>query len=148
MLSKKSYLLLAVVVIFMMGAGYIVYRGRPVVTLNQVPNTKEEAPSTTHSIATSPSPTSPTSTQNPTPAPTPGIYTIADVQKHATKESCWSVVDGNVYDLTTWIDRHPGGAQAILGMCGTDGSAAYHGQHGNARRPASLLVLLKIGALR
>ena len=64
---------------------------------------------------------------------------MAEVKKHASASSCWSVVDGEVFDLTKWIDRHPGGARRILDMCGQDGSAAYHGEHGNSGRtePAS-----------
>lgn len=89
----------------------------------------------------------------PVPAPTApakpsGTYSMAEVSAHATSASCWSAISGNVYDLTTWIERHPGGSGAILGLCGTDGTAKYSGKHGGAERPASMLVLLKIGTLR
>ena len=42
------------------------------------------------------------------PTPTPGAssdtgISVAEVQNHNTAKDCWSVVDGNVYDLTSYI---------------------------------------------
>jgi cytochrome b involved in lipid metabolism/uncharacterized membrane protein len=74
-------------------------------------------------------------------------YTLADVAKHASASSCWTAVDGTVYDVTKWITQHPGGKQPILGMCGTDGSAAFHSQHGSQSRPANELKQFRIGTL-
>ncbi|MCE9585897.1 cytochrome b5 domain-containing protein [Candidatus Uhrbacteria bacterium] len=73
---------------------------------------------------------------------------MADVRAHATQSNCWSAVGGNVYDLTTWVSRHPGGEAVIVAMCGVDGTSAYNGQHGSSRRPLSMLALLKIGTLQ
>ena len=75
----------------------------------------------------------------------PGTYNLADLKKHATPSSCWSAINGNVYDLTKWVNRHPGGASVIKGLCGRDGSAGFNGQHGGASRPASELAAFKIG---
>jgi uncharacterized membrane protein len=91
-----------------------------------------------------------TSTANATPKATAtskvaGTYNLADLKKHATATSCWSAINGNVYDLTKWINRHPGGASVIKGLCGRDGSAGFNGQHGGASRPASELAAFKIG---
>ncbi len=78
------------------------------------------------------------------PAATSGI-TSAEVANHTTRENCWSTINGNVYDLTSWIPQHPGGEQAILQLCGTDGSAKYNGQHGGAPKQATILFGFKIG---
>ena len=74
-------------------------------------------------------------------------YTLAEVSAHNSKASCWAVVNGNVYDLTSWISRHPGGEKAILSICGKDGSAEFNGQHGGESRPESMLATFKIGTL-
>lgn len=74
-----------------------------------------------------------------------GTYNAADLKKHATAASCWSAINGNVYDLTKWVNRHPGGASVIKGLCGRDGTASFNGQHGGASRPASELAAFKIG---
>lgn len=66
-------------------------------------------------------------------------FTMEIVATHSTQASCWSVIDGKVYDLTSWIAQHPGGAGNILRICGKDGSAAFSGQHGsNAQAKATL----------
>lgn len=78
---------------------------------------------------------------------TAGAITIAAVATHNTAQSCWTVIDGNVYDLTQWISRHPGGERAILGLCGTDGTAAFHGQHKDNQKQADILAGFKIGTL-
>lgn len=74
-------------------------------------------------------------------------YTMADVLEHNNADSCWSVVEGGVYDLTAWIGMHPGGEQAILGLCGADGTAAFKGQHGDAQQQNQALATMKIGVL-
>ena len=94
----------------------------------------------------------PTPTPAPAPAPTPAptgpkSYTMAEVALHKSQSDCWSVVDGGVYNLTSWIAEHPGGSGAILSMCGTDGSNAFRDQHSGERRPANELAGFKIGAL-
>ncbi len=42
------------------------------------------------------------------------IFTQAEVMKHNTAESCWLTANGVVYDVTSYIRKHPGGANAIL----------------------------------
>lgn len=37
------------------------------------------------------------------PAQQPGTYTMTQVAAHSSVSSCWSVVNGGVYDLTSWI---------------------------------------------
>lgn len=76
-------------------------------------------------------------------------YTLADVSTHNNSTDCWTVVNGSVYDVTSWISRHPGGQNAIKSMCGVDASSSFNGQHGGGQaRPASELSGFKIGVLR
>ncbi len=79
--------------------------------------------------------------------PTKSGYALADVAKHNSASSCWTAINGNVYDVTSWINQHPGGPEAILSLCGTDGSSAFNTQHGGQRRPASELASFRIGPL-
>jgi len=97
-----------------------------------------------------PTPT-PTATATPTPTRTPTStvagYTMAQVRANNTARSCWSAIDGFVYDLTRWINSHPGGSGAILFLCGTDGTNAFKAQHENQSRPAIRLDSYRIGPL-
>jgi cytochrome b involved in lipid metabolism/uncharacterized membrane protein len=91
--------------------------------------------------------TAPTASATPTASGSSAALTLAEVKKHASSSSCWSVVDGEVYDLTDWITRHPGGAKRILSMCGQDGSTEYHSQHGATGQAAKTLAGFSLGKL-
>jgi cytochrome b involved in lipid metabolism len=67
------------------------------------------------------------------------LYTKATVATHNTKASCWSIINSKVYDLTTYVSRHPGGSQSITGICGKDGTSAFTGQHGGSSKPEAIL---------
>lgn len=92
-------------------------------------------------------PTPPKQTSVPTSTPTPSGITLAQVALHNSRSSCWSAINGNVYDLTSWITNHPGGENNILIICGKDGSGAYNNQHGGSSKTESILVGFKIGTL-
>ncbi len=62
-------------------------------------------------------------------------YAMEDVAKHATRQDCWTAIDGKVYDVTAAIDQHPGGAEGILKSCGVDGSGIFNGIKGGAGHP-------------
>lgn len=79
--------------------------------------------------------------------PTAGTYTKAEVATHNSASSCWSIVGGVVYDLTSWIKKHPGGSQAILSICGKDGIAAFTGKHMGDQKPEAMLATFKIGVV-
>lgn len=76
-----------------------------------------------------------------------GALTVAEVAKHNSAKDCWSVVNGNVYDLTSYISSHPGGSGAIQSLCGKDGTQAFANQHGSAGRPNSTLAAFLLGPL-
>lgn len=88
-----------------------------------------------------------TATSTATSSTTASGYTLAQVKEHNSASSCWTAIDGTVYDLTAWISQHPGGVGPIEGLCGTDGSAAFTQQHGGQARPARELAQFKLGAL-
>lgn len=80
---------------------------------------------------------------------TPGspTYTMETVATHNTAASCYSVIAGNVYDLTLWVNMHPGGKQPILMLCGKDGTIQFESKHTDDARPSAALARFKIGRL-
>lgn len=81
------------------------------------------------------------------PAQSSGGYTMTQIASHNSAASCYSVVNGSVYDLTSFVANHPGGQAAIKSMCGTDATAAFAAQHGSSGKPNSVLAQFKIGKL-
>uniref|UniRef100_A0A061QVR6 Delta8-fatty-acid desaturase n=1 Tax=Tetraselmis sp. GSL018 TaxID=582737 RepID=A0A061QVR6_9CHLO len=62
-------------------------------------------------------------------AKTNTIVTWEELSKHSTESDLWVAIDGKAYDLTNWIDKHPGGLQTIRMSAGrdmTDEFEAYH----------------------
>ena len=114
--------------------------------------TPTPTPKPTPTVSATPTATpvvTPTPTATPTPTPTPTVagYSMTQVRANNTARSCWTVIDGVVYDLTKWISNHPGGSGAILFLCGTDGTNAFSAQHQNQARPAIRLDTYRLGPL-
>lgn len=107
------------------------------------------APAATPSSAASSTtrPSTATSTKaTPTPVTAAG-FTMSKIAQHDTAASCWTAINGNVYDLTSWISAHPGGPGVIKSLCGTDGTQAFSAQHGRDQRVQSRLTTFKLGSL-
>ena len=97
-----------------------------------------------------PTPTASKATATPTPEPVKtqeALYTLAKVKENDSASSCWSAINGNVYDLTKWISSHPGGASAIRGLCGTDGTSSFNARHRGQSNPTSTLAGYLLGPL-
>lgn len=86
------------------------------------------------------SPTIPASLAD-TPLP---IFKMAEVATHNTREDCWIVMDNYVYDITSYIDRHPGGTGPITNMAGKDATDVFSNYHA-ARVYKDLLPKYLIG---
>ena len=73
--------------------------------------------------------------------------TLAKVKENNSAASCWTIVNGNVYDLTKWAAKHPGGPQVIRSLCGIDGTSAFLGRHRNQTDPQETLDSYLLGPL-
>ncbi len=74
-------------------------------------------------------------------------YTAAEVATHKDDASCWSIINGNVYNLTPGIPNHPGGADKIRAICGKDGSTAFNGKHSESVKALQKLPEFLLGEL-
>jgi hypothetical protein len=48
-----------------------------------------------------------------------------ELGRHASPESLWVAIEGDVYDLTGFAALHPGGLAALLAVAGKDATAAF-----------------------
>jgi len=57
-------------------------------------------------------------------------YTMTEVERHNTiEDGLWIAVEGKVYDVTKFVDKHPGGELPILGLSGKDATDPMLGFH-------------------
>jgi len=57
-------------------------------------------------------------------------FTVADVETHCTRGDIWIIIDGFCYDVSRYIDQHPGGVLPLANMGGTDCTDAFENFHG------------------
>lgn len=54
---------------------------------------------------------------------------MAEVKQHNTAEDAWMVLGGRVYNITPYLNFHPGGADILVKAAGRDGSALFKRYH-------------------
>lgn len=74
-------------------------------------------------------------------------FTFTDIAAHKDASSCYSAISGNVYDLTAFVNMHPGGKDKILSICGTDGTEKFMNKHKGGNKFMAILARFKIGTV-
>lgn len=61
--------------------------------------------------------------------------TRTELSNHDSRDDCWVAYQGKVYDITSFLPRHPGSASAITPYCGTaeEFESAFKDQHGTSQ---------------
>lgn len=73
-------------------------------------------------------------------------YTFDEISKHNTAEDLWVVYDGKVYDVTLYVDEHPGGEEVVVDCAGLDATEAFD-DIGHSDDAKEILEGLLIGTL-
>jgi fatty acid desaturase/predicted heme/steroid binding protein len=58
-----------------------------------------------------------------------GPCTWEELSTHNSKEDCWVAFDGRVYDVTSWIPKHPGGTDVLALSAGRDITNTFESYH-------------------
>ncbi|XP_073129597.1 cytochrome b5-like [Henckelia pumila] len=48
------------------------------------------------------------------------LFTLAEISQHNNKKDCWLLINGKVYDVTKFLEDHPGGDDVLLTATGKD----------------------------
>ena len=142
----KTTLLLAALFILVLGGGYL-WKSSGSLSASSTYDTITATSSVTESPAATTATTTNGTSVGTVKTTAPNSYTQAQVAIHNTSGNCWATINGNVYNLTSWISQHPGGEAPILGLCGKDGTSAFENQHSDNARANAELATLKIGTL-
>lgn len=137
--------------VLVVGTGSFVYFTKKPIVIPSESTVNEVQSVSTTTIKDTPVKVTKSDDDDKTPAPvvptTPNGITLTQISQHSSRSSCWSAINGSVYDLTSWIPNHPGGEQKILSLCGIDGSSRYNSKHGGEAKPARMLAGFKLGIL-
>ena len=56
--------------------------------------------------------------EDTTPDPNKKTFSPAQVAQHKSHNDCWIILDGKVYDVTSYVPDHPGGSMFLLESSG------------------------------
>lgn len=62
-------------------------------------------------------------------APRAPTLSFSDLKTHNGSKDCWIAVHSKIYDVTDFLEGHPGGSGIILKYAGNDATAAYDEIH-------------------
>ena len=71
--------------------------------------------------------------------------TRADLATHNQGNDCWLLIKGEVYDVSSFINQHPGGQGIIINNCGQEVTGIFASIHSN--RAWNLLTKYEVGSL-
>ncbi|KAG2369759.1 cytochrome b5 [Suillus spraguei] len=72
------------------------------------------------------------------------VVTYEELKAHSTKDSFYVLIHGEVYDVTNFMDEHPGGDDVILAEAGKDATQAFE-DVGHSDEARDLLPPLLVG---
>ncbi|XP_055390618.1 cytochrome b5 [Condylostylus longicornis] len=73
-------------------------------------------------------------------------YTLAEVLEHNSNKSTWLVIHNNVYDVTEFLNEHPGGEEVLIEQAGKDATENFE-DVGHSTDAREMMKKFKIGEL-
>ncbi|KXX83373.1 putative cytochrome b5 [Madurella mycetomatis] len=72
--------------------------------------------------------------------------TYQDVAEHNTKKDLYVVIHDKIYDVSKFVDEHPGGEEVLLDVAGQDATEAFEdvGHSDEARETLDQLIVGKL----
>lgn len=52
--------------------------------------------------------------------------TKEELAKHQSRKNIWLSIDNKVYDVTKFLETHPGGEEILMEYAGKDATQAFH----------------------
>ncbi|CAD6446937.1 c05e1f4d-4b44-4baa-a57b-3798f91c0ad6 [Sclerotinia trifoliorum] len=74
-------------------------------------------------------------------------YTYAEAAEHKTKKDLFMVIHDNIYNVSSFVDEHPGGEEVLLDVGGHDATEAFE-DVGHSDEAREILKGLQIGTLK
>ncbi|KAI0169680.1 cytochrome B5 [Hypoxylon sp. FL1284] len=74
-------------------------------------------------------------------------FTAKEVATHHSTEDAWMVIHGQVYNVTSYLNDHPGGAEVLIETAGTDASEAFDNA-GHSEDAFEIMAKYRVGKLK
>ncbi|KAG5325931.1 CYB5 protein, partial [Acromyrmex heyeri] len=75
------------------------------------------------------------------------LFTRAEVEKHSeTSRDTWIIIHNNIYNVTSFLNEHPGGEEVLLEQNGQDATDAFE-DIGHSTDARQIMESYKIGEL-
>ncbi|KAM9408748.1 cytochrome b5 type B isoform 2-T2 [Pholidichthys leucotaenia] len=52
-------------------------------------------------------------------------YTLEEITVHNMNKDTWLIIHDKVYDISSFLEEHPGGEEVLLEQAGTDATASF-----------------------
>lgn len=75
------------------------------------------------------------------------VFTEEEVAVHNQKDDCWTIIHGKVYDVTHYLNDHPGGINIILKKAGKDSTEDFEALY-HSPKARAMLVPMCVGILK
>ncbi|EEH19514.1 hypothetical protein PABG_01833 [Paracoccidioides brasiliensis Pb03] len=74
-------------------------------------------------------------------------FTIREVSEHNTKKDLYVTIHDKVYNVSTFVDEHPGGEEVLLDVGGQDATEAFE-DVGHSDEAREILQGMLVGSLK
>ncbi|ODQ61693.1 hypothetical protein WICANDRAFT_24647, partial [Wickerhamomyces anomalus NRRL Y-366-8] len=74
-------------------------------------------------------------------------YTLSEIATHDRNDDLWMIIHDKVYDVTSMIDEHPGGAEVLFECAGMDATEPFD-DVGHSQDSVNMLKPLFVGLVK
>ncbi|KAL6642401.1 hypothetical protein ACP70R_020582 [Stipagrostis hirtigluma subsp. patula] len=75
------------------------------------------------------------------------LFSPSDVALHASRKDCWVVIHGKVYDVTKFLEDHPGGEDVLLHASASGDATEAFEEVGHSTSAISMMGSYLIGSI-
>ena len=75
------------------------------------------------------------------------LFKRSEVAVHNREDDCWIIIENSVYDVTGFVDQHPGSFVPIVEHAGKDATKAFVGKPHSKKAFEQLLPTFKVGSV-
>lgn len=76
------------------------------------------------------------------------LFSPSDVSLHASRKDCWVIIHGKVYDVTRFLEDHPGGEDVLLHASASGDATEAFEDVGHSTSAISMMSSYVIGSIK